>query len=142
VDQMLELVLEVKAAQRAMSQRFNEAVRPLGVSAVQAEAILWVGELEPVSLKELGSRLVAESGHPSRLVDRLVEAGLLSREANKDDHRRVDLRLTARGREIRAEVRRRRQPLLEQGSKILRGHDVAATLATLRALSEASNIHR
>ena len=47
-----------------------------------------------------GDLLIAESGHPSRMVDRLVEAGLVTRRSATDDRRRVVLTLTAGGRRL------------------------------------------
>jgi DNA-binding MarR family transcriptional regulator len=48
----------------------NEAMRPLGLTGAQADALVVIAQASPVSLKELGELLIAESGHPSRLVDR------------------------------------------------------------------------
>lgn len=134
-DRLLALVLAVKAARREINRRFNHALRPLGVTAVQAEALLLVGELEPVSVRELGARILAESGNPSRLTDRLVEAGLLLREANGTDRRRVDLRLTPAGRHLCARIQEARAPLLSAAAARLSAHDVAAATHTLRVLA-------
>lgn len=58
---------------------------------MQADAIDVIGDAGPLSLTELSELLVAESGHPSRLVDRLVEAGLVSRRTGAVDRRRIEL---------------------------------------------------
>ena len=39
-------------------------MRLLGVSGAQADAITVIGQAGPLSLKELGELLIAESGHP------------------------------------------------------------------------------
>lgn len=96
----MELALVVKAVHRELERWANDAMRPLGVTAAQADALVVISQAEPISLKELGDLLIAESGHPSRLVDRLVEAGLVTRRDADDDRRRVVLRLTARGRRL------------------------------------------
>ena len=57
----------------------NDAMRPLGLTAAQADALVVIGQAGPLSLKDLGELLIAEAGHPSRLVDRLVDAGLVER---------------------------------------------------------------
>jgi len=75
--------------QRELERRINEAMQPLGLTAPQADAIVVIGDAEPLSLKELGELLIAEAGHPSRLVDRLVEGGLVERRIPKGDRRRV-----------------------------------------------------
>jgi DNA-binding MarR family transcriptional regulator len=100
VDRLLELALAVKAVHRELERWTNEALRPLGVTGAQADTLVVISQAEPVSLKELGDLLIAEGGHPSRLVDRLVEAGLVARRAAEDDRRRIVLTLTVRGRRL------------------------------------------
>ena len=90
----------VKAGHRELERRMNDAMRPLGLTGAQADALAVIGQAGPLSLKELGELLVAEAGHPSRLVDRLVEAGLVERHAAGQDRRRVELSLTRRGRAL------------------------------------------
>src|ERR671916_175303 len=97
VDPLYELALLVKAGQRELERQANEAMKPLGLTAPQADALTVIGQAGPLSLKELGELLIAEAGHPSRLVDRLVEAGLVARQPAADDRRRVELSLTPAG---------------------------------------------
>jgi DNA-binding MarR family transcriptional regulator len=47
---------------------------------------------------ELGALLVCEAGQPSRLVARMVDAGLLNRTGKRSDRRATQLSLTRRGR--------------------------------------------
>src|SRR5688500_18618651 len=98
MDPRFELALSVKAVARELERWANDAVRPLGVTGAQADALVVIDHAGPLSLRELGGLLVAESGHPSRLVDRLVAAGLVARAGDDDDRRRVELSLTATGR--------------------------------------------
>ena len=74
--------MSIKAAQRELERRQNEAMRPLGLTGAQADALVVIGQAGPLSLNELGDLLIAEAGHPSRLVDRLVEAGFVERRAS------------------------------------------------------------
>ncbi|BCJ32524.1 hypothetical protein Athai_00270 [Actinocatenispora thailandica] len=131
--EVLELAQAVKAAYREIDRRANEAYRPLGVTNAQAEAILIIGAREPLALRELGALIIAESGHPSRLVDRLVAAGHVDRRA-ADDRRRVELTLTASGRELVPEILAAQRKLLDWGADRLAGHDVPAAVATLHAV--------
>src|SRR5213596_1486436 len=98
VDPLFEFALLVKAIQRELERRINESMRPLGLTGPQADALVIIGQAGPISLKELGELLIAEAGHPSRLVDRLVEAGLVTRRPADDDRRRIVLSLTTAGR--------------------------------------------
>src|SRR4051812_50070774 len=75
VDPLFEFGLLIKAGQRDLERRANDAMRPLGLTGAQADALSVIRQAGPLSLKELGELLIAEAGHPSRLVDRLVEGG-------------------------------------------------------------------
>jgi DNA-binding MarR family transcriptional regulator len=138
VDPLYELALSVKAATRELEQRINEAMRPLGVTAAQADALLVIGQAGPLSLKDLGDLLIAEAGHPSRLVDRLVEAGLVERRAGGQDRRRVELSLTAKGRRLEKRVQAAREDVMELGRVIVGSRDVEPALVLLRDLLQVS----
>jgi DNA-binding MarR family transcriptional regulator len=100
MDEIEELGLLLRAAVREADRRVNELLRPVGITASQAEALQILARWGPMSLGELGDLLVAEGGHPSRLVDRMVTAGLVERRPAPDDRRRVELMPTARGRQL------------------------------------------
>ena len=88
-----------------------------------------LGELGLVSLKELAGCLVAESGHPSRLVSQLVDLGYATRSASSDDGRAVILTLTEEGASLAAAAADVRAPL---PTAIAEGY--AARLAEATAL--------
>ena len=125
MDPLFELAISVKAAQRELERRMNEAVQPLGLTAAQADAISVIGLAEPLSLKELG-------------VDRLVEADVVRRSAATDDRRRVELSLTARGRRLSVRIERARAEVLELGRQLVGDRDIEPALALLRELLEFS----
>lgn len=137
-DQVLAVAQAIKAAQREIERRTNDAVRALGVTGPQAEAILIIGAHEPLALRELGARLIAEAGHPSRLVDRLVEAGLVHRRVPAGDRRRVELTLTPHGRALVPKIAEAQQTMLTWGADALAGHDLTAVLAALHAILRES----
>ena len=142
VDPLFELALSAKAMTRELERWTNEAMRPLGVTAAQGDALLVIEQAQPVSLKELGELLIAEAGHPSRLVDRLVESGLVQRRAAGGDRRRVELRLTARGKRLAGRVATAREGVMRMGREALRGHDLEPILALLRELLAGSPYER
>jgi MarR family transcriptional regulator, organic hydroperoxide resistance regulator len=137
VDPLFELALTVKAAQRALEQLTNEAMKPLGVTGPQADAITVIGQAEPLSLKELGELLIAEAGHPSRLVDRLVEAGLVDRRTG-EDRRRVELSLTSKGRRLEKRILAAREQIRELALEVLGNRDIEPTLELLRHMLQVS----
>jgi MarR family transcriptional regulator, organic hydroperoxide resistance regulator len=138
VDQLFEFALSVKALQRELERGSNELMKPLGLTGPQADALVVIGQAEPVALKELGRLLIAEAGHPSRLVDRLVEAGLVERRAAQDDRRRVELELTPAGRRLARQVEKARQDLFDASRPHVDEKRLAAATAVLRQLLEGT----
>ena len=134
MDPLFELALSVKALARELERWTNEAMRPLGVTGAQADAIAVIARTQPVSLRELGELLVAESGHPSRLVDRLVEQGLVARRASTDDARRVELSLTRAGERVAARIDEHRDQMLATVRALLADDEVTAALGTAAKL--------
>ncbi len=99
-----ELRYLILAAQREGSRLFAERVRPLGLTPAQAEVLAVLHEEQPLSLIELGARMVCETGSPSRLVDGLVKTGLVERIPSQTDQRKVTLTLTNCGASLYREV--------------------------------------
>ena len=99
-----ELRYLILAAQREGNRLFAEALRPLRLTPSQAEVLRVLQDHEPLSLVALGDLLVCETGSPSRLVQGLVEDGLVERIPSSTDKRMVTLTLTNLGREMAAKV--------------------------------------
>ena len=76
----------VLAAQREGSRRLTQELRAIRLTPSQSEVLRILGDHGPLSLTGLGELLVCESGsNPSRLVDRLVGAGLVERVVAAED---------------------------------------------------------
>lgn len=73
---------------------------------------------EPISLRELNRHLLLSQPALSRMVDRLVQRGLVLRERSNDDARSVRLSLSSRGAECQRRV------------GLAHGRDVAQALST------------
>src|SRR5262249_12570547 len=99
-----ELRYLILAAQRGGNRLLAEALRPLRLTPPQAEALRVLQSHAPLSLIALGDLLVCETGSPSRLVQGLVEAGLVERSPSSTDKRMVTLTLTKEGRERASHV--------------------------------------
>ncbi|TFB90460.1 MarR family transcriptional regulator [Cryobacterium algoricola] len=97
----------ILAAQRDGNLWFARELRARALTPSQAEVLRVIGD-DPngVGLVDLGRLLVCESGtNPSRLVDRLVAAGLVQRLHSRADRRRLVLTLTSAGEEAERFVR-------------------------------------
>ena len=96
----------VLAAQREGNRRLAADLLPLDLTPAQAEILRILGDHTGLTVDGVGEMLVCDSGiNPSRLVDRLVRAGLVERTNDADDRRRVRLALTTEGLRVEGEVR-------------------------------------
>jgi DNA-binding MarR family transcriptional regulator len=126
LDEVEELGLLLKAAMREAERRVNDLLRPLGLTAGQAEVLQLLERSGPMSLGELGSLLVAEGGHPSRLVDRMVRAGYVIRGHADEDRRRITLRPSKRGLELAKAARETKKEFRKWMSGQLKGVNLEA----------------
>ena len=126
----------VLAAQREGNRVLTEALRPLDLTPSQAEVLRVLQEHQPLSLIALGNLLVCESGSPSRLVNGLVEAGLVKRIPSATNGRMVTLTLTAKGEEMATRVGAVEAVLYEFITQALEGQSFSESIAFLWGLVE------
>jgi DNA-binding MarR family transcriptional regulator len=127
----------VLAAQREGNRRLTSRLRELDLSPAQAEVLRILGDHEPLTLTGLGEMLVCDSGsNPSRLVDRLVVAGLVERRPGTVDKRQVTLSLSAAGREAEAAVRSVEDDFYAELDKATAGIDTTAAVRLLHLDAE------
>jgi DNA-binding MarR family transcriptional regulator len=86
--------------QRDGSYAYSTMLRDFGLGPVQAEVLLKLAEVGPLPMKELAVRLVCHSGNISRLVERMVREGFVSRYEAKHDRRIALVALTTQGRAL------------------------------------------
>jgi DNA-binding MarR family transcriptional regulator len=88
--------------------RFSEhAAAAVGLTGQHYQAMLVVRgwpEDARVTINDLAQQLLIRHNSAVELVDRLVEEDLLKREISTGDRRKVELRLTARGRDVLAKL--------------------------------------
>ncbi|MEV7693571.1 MarR family winged helix-turn-helix transcriptional regulator [Microbacterium sp. NPDC089189] len=125
----------VLAAQREGSRALAAELAPLALTPAQAEVLRVLVDDEPLTLTGLGELLVCESGtNPSRLVGRLIDAGLVQKQGVADDARQILLRLTDRGRERQREAARVERRLHDRMREALRSVDLGVLASALEGL--------
>src|SRR4051812_48796854 len=123
-----ELRYLVLGAQREGNRVLTELLRPVGVTASQAEVLAVVRAGGPLTVREIGERLVCETGSPSRLVASMVDAGLLERRGRPGDRRAVELSLTAKGEAAAAKVAEAERGLYDFLASTLGEREIAALI--------------
>jgi MarR family transcriptional regulator, organic hydroperoxide resistance regulator len=92
------------AASRAMTGVYRPKLDALGLTYPQYLVMLVLWEDDGRSVGELCAALALDSGTLSPLLKRLEAAGLVERSRSAADERRVEIRLTECGRELRAQA--------------------------------------
>ena len=138
LDPFEELSLLIKAVYRETERQLAEAFHDLDITPAQAEVLLVLYQAEPMSLGELGDYLIAEGGHPSRLVDRLVQSGDVERRSAVEDRRRLELLLTEQGRIRVQQVMDVKQKMLAVAKPLMEQYDIAPMKQLLEAYLQKS----
>lgn len=97
-DEAKRILDAIRRLVRSLRIYDREAQSRYGLSAAQMFILHALDTPDALSLNELAARTMTDQSSASVVVQRLVEAGYVSRTPRKTDRRHVDLRLTQRGR--------------------------------------------
>jgi len=101
-----QLCFALYSASLAMTKVYKPLLAPLGLTYPQYLVMLALWEADGQSVSALGDRLALDSGTLTPLLKRLETQGRITRERDADDERRVIVRLTAAGRQLKVPARR------------------------------------
>lgn len=94
-DSLLDAVIEALPAWQVLVVQFNERVaRQLGVSASDLQCLFVLSTHGPQSPGFIAEQIGLTTGSASRMVDRLLAAGLVTRDTDPRDRRRVIVTIT------------------------------------------------
>lgn len=106
--ELSELATRLHAASIRLLRTLRREDDGSGLSAPRLSALSVIAFAGPVSLAELAAAEQVRPPTMSRIVDALLAAGLVTREADPDDRRSVRIAATAVGRRVMEEGRARR----------------------------------
>ena len=92
-----QLCFALYASSLAMTKLYKPLLEPLGLTYPQYLVMLVLWEADGSIVSEVGQRLTLDSGTLTPLLKRLESTGLLRRERDAADERRVRIHLTAAG---------------------------------------------
>jgi len=101
-----EALLSIVRTASVLEHAMNETLRPFGLTMTQYNVLRILQGAGAAGLcgREIGERLVSRVPDVSRLLDRMADAGLVSKERDSADRRHVTTRITARGRRLLADA--------------------------------------
>ncbi len=98
----MAVITSLMRAHQIVLARVESTLRPLGVTFARYEVLmlLWFSSRGTLPMKVIASRLQVHPTSVTNAVDRLEDAGLVTRSAHPDDRRAVIVALTRSGREL------------------------------------------
>lgn len=101
-----QLCFALYSASLAMTKLYKPLLDEMGLTYPQYLVLLALWEQDGQTVSELGQRLHLDSGTLTPLLKRMEAADWLSRLRDTADERRVLIRLTAAGRQLKTRARR------------------------------------
>ena len=97
-----EAQLSVVRTASMLTDAFEQMLKPYGITAAQFNVLRILRGAEPDGLcrNELRERLLTRMPDVTRLLDRMVEAGLVERTREGEDRRKVSTRMTPKARRL------------------------------------------
>jgi DNA-binding MarR family transcriptional regulator len=100
-----QLCFPLYAAANVIARVYRPLLEPLGLTYPQYLVMLALWESAPASVGEIGKRLLLDSGTLTPLLKRLELAGIVQRQRDAKDERRVLVDLTPAGHRLKFKAR-------------------------------------
>lgn len=94
------ILVSVRRLVRALRLYDRQSQTRHGITAAQVYVLHILRQEDGLSMNELATRTATDQSSASVVVQRLVEAGYVTRKPKEEDRRHVELRLTPKGRAI------------------------------------------
>ncbi len=109
----------------------------LGITGAQGYTILAIPDGDSISMNDLSLKMKLASSTMTRMVDQLVQRGLVDRQPDAEDRRVVRVRLTARGRQAKDQLHGTLQGFFSQVLQAVPEGERATMLRSLETLNQA-----
>jgi DNA-binding MarR family transcriptional regulator len=129
------LCLHVQRAARSLARRFDEALRPFGLTNGQFSLLMSLNRPEPPSMGPVASLLAMDRTTLTAALKPLERRGLIKVTSDPDDRRSKILKLTARGMSLLVDAALVWERAHEEVEKLIPDGDPNALRKSLRALS-------
>ncbi len=92
-------ILNIMYTQSIISESFNEVIKPYEISPEQFNVlrILRGQKGKPANMCVIQERMVARTSNTTRLVDKLLNKGFVTREVCSENRRKMDIAITEKG---------------------------------------------
>jgi MarR family transcriptional regulator, 2-MHQ and catechol-resistance regulon repressor len=100
----LNSYIKLSRATEVVTQRIHSHLSAWGLTVSQFGALEALYHLGPLTVGQLGGKILRSSGNMTLVVDNLVKRGLVTRQPRPEDRRAYEIHLTPAGRELIAEI--------------------------------------
>jgi len=99
-------VLNIMYTQNILAEQFSDLLKPFDISAEQFNVlrILRGQKGQPANMSLIQERMLAKTSNTTRLVDKLLLKGLVTREICPDNRRKMEVMITEKGMDLLAEL--------------------------------------
>lgn len=102
--QALDTYIKLSRAAEAVTARINSHLSHYDLTVSQFGVLEALYHLGPLSVGQLGEKILKSSGNMTLVIDNLVKRGLAQRVRRADDRRCIDVHLTAQGAALIADI--------------------------------------
>lgn len=99
-----QLCFALYRASGQMTRTYRDLLEPLGLTYPQYLVMMALWERSPRTVNDIGEAVDLDSGTLTPLLNRLEATGYVSRRRDKEDGRRVQIKLTAAGDRLRQDA--------------------------------------
>lgn len=101
-----KIILNVLYTQNILSEKFNEILKPYDISVEQYNVlrILRGQKGNPANMCVIQERMLAKTSNTTRLVDKLLLKGLVTREVCPENRRKIEVLITQKGLNVLKEL--------------------------------------
>lgn len=96
-----QICFPLYASSRAVTALYRPLLEELGLTYPQYLVLLVLWESDGIPLKEIGERLLLDSGTLTPLLKKMELQGLLTRERSEEDERSLVIRLSTKAKNLR-----------------------------------------
>jgi DNA-binding MarR family transcriptional regulator len=127
-------VLNIMYTQNVVGEKFNEILKPYDLSGEQYNVlrILRGQKGQPANMCMILERMIAKTSNTTRLVDKLLLKGLVTRDVCPDNRRKMEVLITAKGLDLLKEL----DPKVDDHEGIFTSNMTEAELEQLNTLLE------
>lgn len=128
------LCLAANRAARALARRYDQALRPAGLTSGQFALLAGIAGLQPAPIPALAELLGMDRTTVTAALKPLAREGLVVVEAGTEDRRLREIHLTAEGRERLQQAKTLWRQAQQEATRLLGSTSPASLLANLARL--------